>query len=464
VVEAPGTNPIRSLRCNNVCRTELMQDLSHIRVTVMGLGRFGGGIGAVRYFLDRGARVTVTDLADASHLQSSLDAIDRGKLEHLVLGEHRLEDFQQADLIVVNPAVRPHGNRFLQAAREAGVPLTSEAALFWERCRARKLAVTGTVGKSTTASLIHHLLCTASVPARLGGNIGISLLPEVDSIASEEWVVLELSSFQLADLARLKPRPDVAVVTNFHPNHLDWHGSVDEYRQAKQTLLRWQTKRNLAVLNADDPDVRQWPTRAGKIWFRTGESPSDDELELAPALRFPHQRGNVAAAVSAVFAGAGIPFDSCREGLRTFPGLPHRLEVIGTYGGRTFINDSKATTPDATLAALNAFTGSLVLIAGGKDKGTDLSPLAEAIARRVRAVVLIGETAPTLAQRIRSLNENLPLTQAVSLKAAVEAALDHSAPGTKILLSPGCASFGEFANYEERGATFTRLVRAVLSD
>ena len=183
-----------------------------------------------------------------------------------MLGRHEEADFRNADLIVVNPAVRPE-NPFLKIAAAAGVPRSSEMNLFWQFHRGKTVAVTGSNGKSTTAAMIHAILQRAGFRARLGGNIGHSLLEEVEDITPDDWTVLELSSFQLADLNRIQARPDVAVVTNFTPNHLDWHGTLAEYRAAKQSLLRWQTAEDVAVLNADDPEVSRWPTTARRMGF-----------------------------------------------------------------------------------------------------------------------------------------------------------------------------------------------------
>ncbi|MBC7816028.1 MAG: UDP-N-acetylmuramoyl-L-alanine--D-glutamate ligase, partial [Planctomycetaceae bacterium] len=228
-------------------------------VTVMGLGGFGGGVGAVRFLAEAGAKVIVTDLRSEKELRPSLAQLDPAWPITLRLGQHDEADFRNSDLVVVSPAI-PKESSFLAVARDAGIPLTSEMNLFWERNRGRVLAVTGSNGKSTTTALIHAILDTADQtnPKRqrgipgcwLGGNIGVSLLPDVRRIQPEDWVVLELSSFQLEDLAPLQPRPEIAVVTNFSPNHLDRHGTVEAYRAAKQNLLCFQTAEQFAVVNS----------------------------------------------------------------------------------------------------------------------------------------------------------------------------------------------------------------------
>lgn len=238
----------------------------NLRVTVMGLGRFGGGLGAVRFLLERGARVTVTDLRPAEQLTEALREFDAHRLVRLQTGGHVEEDFADAEMVVVNPAVKP-SCPWLTSLRKRGVPLTSEMNLFWQHNAGRVIGITGSNGKSTTTALIAHLLKTSGRRVHLGGNIGGSLLPQVDSIAAEDWVVLELSSFQLSWLHEIQASPQIAVVTNFAPNHLDWHRDLDDYRWAKQTILRWQTPDDVAVLNHMDIDVSQWPTRGTVVWF-----------------------------------------------------------------------------------------------------------------------------------------------------------------------------------------------------
>ena len=465
-----------------------------VRVTVMGLGHFGGGVGAVQYLLQQGARVTVTDLQTAEQLDDSLSRIDTASLAGLVLGQHREEDFTQTDLVVASPAVPPN-NRFLQAARDAGIPVTSEMALFWERCQARKLVVTGSTGKSTTATLIRDCLAAAGWSVELGGNIGRSLLPQVASFTPDDWVILELSSFQLASLDALKPQPDLTVVTNLFPNHLDWHGSFESYEAAKQTACAWQTTSNIAVLNADDPLLPLWPTDARVIWFgrecwrdRPGVVIEDQHLvvrtaqggwkielsDLAPALQTAHGLKDVAAALATVLVGLQVPIEKIVEPLKTFPGLPHRFQSIGTRSGRQFINDSKATVPESSISALESISAPIYLIAGGKDKGLELTEFARCIHSRVKGVALIGETAPRLKQllieesrsarqsgqnpRRSARDEALDWIElAPSLAEAMQWICSRSEPGDVVLLSPGCASQGEFINFEDRGNRFREL-------
>ncbi len=495
-------------------------DVKGKRVTVMGLGRFGGGVSAVRFLVERGARVTVTDLLSETELADSLSELDGVPLEGVHLGGHQERDFQSADLVVVSPAV-PRDSCYLELARQSGVPLTSEMNLFWQHNCGRVIGVTGSNGKSTTAAILHSILAATGFRCWLGGNIGRSLLPVVDQIASDDWVVLELSSFHLNDLDRLFTSPQIAVVTNFSPNHLDWHHSLDEYRRSKQTILRWQLDQHTAVLNQDDPDVAHWPSNGRRLYFGTqdlgrhgifacgagfpatcgagfpatcgaGFPACHDEsagweacptasggsseehvvfrdqrgeqiLALSEWLTLPgrHNLQNALAAVCTALAlGAGP--SAVHRGLKSFVPLPHRLEKVAEVAGRTFYNDSLATTPESASIALEAFTAPVVLLAGGYDKQLDLSDFAQAIAKKSKAVALMGQTAEPLAFLIEknARQRTIPCQESPSLEAAFNWAVDQSAPGDVVLLSPGCASYDWFNNFAERGERFTELVRA----
>ncbi len=454
-------------------------DYCGCRATVMGLGSFGGGEGAARFLAERGALVTITDVRGESALAGSVQRLAGLPGIEWRLGRHEACDFRGIDLLVVNPAV-PRSSSYLQIAVDGGVRLTSEMNLFWLHHRGRRIGVTGTNGKSTTACLIEAMLRQAGMPCRLGGNIGRSLLPVLDEIEPDEWVVLELSSFQLADLDHLRRSPHVAVVTNFAPNHLDRHASVEEYRAAKQSILRWQSAADVAVLNADDPDVAGWPGPGRRLCFGANDGcnarisdshiaiSSDKasfEIDLADHSGVPgrHNALNVAAAALAVI-WANADSTAVSAAVRQFHGLPHRLQLVQEWVGRRIYNDSKATTPEAAIAALSAFgERPIVLLAGGSDKHVDLRPFAAAIARRTKAVALLGQTAEVLQRAIRAEagTASPPTHCASSLEDAVRWALDQSCDGDVVLLSPGCASLDWFSSFEERGAKFADAVRAL---
>lgn len=458
-----------------------------LRVTVLGLGSFGGGIAATRFLADRGARVTITDARPASELQSSLDQLKDLDIGAIHTGRHSADDFRNCDLVVVNPAIRPE-SEVINHARSSGAWLTSEIELFLSHCPADVIAVTGTNGKSTTAALTHHFLTTgANRTSWLGGNIGHSLLPYVERISAEDFVVLELSSFQLELLRGRGFRPSIAIITNFSPNHLDWHGSTENYREAKQILLNHQLRDDLAVVSdtaeinqrcADTTDAETWRVRAQLMRFGTVDSGEngvfaedgtlvfrdgafEDAIRLTQPKQLPgqHNLRNIAAAACAAWK-SGVTPTNVSKSLAAFQSLPHRIQTVAKGGGIHFINDSVSTTPESSIAALNTMKGPTVIIAGGADKGADLSKFAEEIRRKADAVVLIGQTAATLKHLIEGeggFPHNKFCVIASDFKDAFDRAVALSSQGGIVLLSPGCASYGWFRDYRERGDVFSAM-------
>lgn len=421
-------------------------------VTVMGLGRFGGGLGVVRWLAQNDADVIVTDLASESALASSVDQIrdlvESGQVE-LRLGGHNVSDFTTCDLVIANPAVpKPWENRYLRAAAAAGIPVTTEIQILIDLLPDRPIAVTGTAGKSTTTALIAHILSECGRRTHLGGNIGGSLLDVCHQIGPDDHVVLELSSAQLHWLEGFAPR--VAVVTNFAPNHLDWHGDIGHYRASKQKILDLQQPGDVAVLASGDAN---FTPRNGVRVIR----PAAPDPARAASLRLigAHNARNAAAAVAACVA-VGLGEDEAWRAASTFAGLPHRLEVVGEHGGVRFINDSKCTTPEAAITAIEA-VGAVVpldrihLIAGGYDKQIDLASVASR-AWQLGGLYAIGATASALASAGGG-------RKCGTLEAAFAEAVARAKPGDIILLSPACASWDQFTNFEERGDRFRELVR-----
>lgn len=451
-------------------------DFAGKRVTVMGIGLFGGGVGVARFLAQRGAHVTATDLKDAEALAESLAKLD-GLPITLHLGGHVDADFTDADIVVVNPAV-PDDSPYLAKARAAGVPLETEINLFFKLCPAKIVGVTGSNGKSTAASLAAHLLAAGPRRAWLGGNIGRSLLEELDTIRPDDLVVLELSSFQLERLGPTGLGPAVSLVLNLRPNHLDRHKTMENYARAKQPILLHQRATDAAMLNADCPIVSTWTglgrgakflfsTRCpvargawlegGQALWRDGGPPQPLFRRSDLVLRGDHNVGNALAAAGAAVL-CGVPIEAIGPRMAEFHGLEHRLEFVRTLDGVAYYNDSKATTPEAAIAGIEAFDEPVVLIAGGYDKHLPFGDFGKAICRRAKAAVLIGATAGQIAQAIAAHGQ-VPTRQAGSdFAAAVAAARDLAEPGDVVLLSPACASYDMFDNYEQRGATFKRLV------
>lgn len=388
-----------------------------MHATVMGLGRFGGGVAATRFLAQRGAKVTVTDLRSADQLGDSLAALQDVPVARMALGGHPDDVLENCQLLVVNPAVPPEHSLVI-SARSRGIEVSTEIDLFLRHNPASVIAVTGSNGKSTTTALIHHLLTHAYPDFEgriwLGGNIGISLLDQLESIQEHDIVVLELSSFQLTLLAEKRFRPDIAVLTNYSPNHLDWHGSEGSYRKAKQSIFDAQTTEDAAIVPDDtdslhDSALPQWRVRAGKMRFGLTDHGDDgafleggtlilrsqsfeDAVRLAvpPQLPGRHNQLNIAAAACAAWL-AGADSTKFSNALQSFRPLPHRLQLVVEKSGRQFWNDSIATTPESAMMALQVFRGRTILLAGGYDKGQELQEFAEKIKQSACAVVLMGQ-------------------------------------------------------------------------
>ena len=464
------------------------------RVTVMGLGRFGGGVGVTRFLCGRGADVLVTDLEPEEKLANSVaqiqDLIDAGQVT-LRLGEHNVSDFTTCDLVVVNPAVKP-GNRFVRAAEAAGIEVTTEMRLLVQRLpnRLRTIGVTGSAGKSTVTAMIGHVLGKVpGIKAWVGGNIGVSLLPQVDQIGDDDWVVLELSSFMLERLKKDEHfdgwSPHIAVITNISPNHLDWHGSMEAYREAKEQILASQdTDKDIRVLG---PNVEN-PLLARAIEGFSGQVSRPIMGFLLGAVRdsliIPgkHNWHNAIVALNAVRLALDIEFKDCTDMLSDFPGLPHRLQLVTEHNGVRYFNDSKCTTPEAARLAIEAFAEGegkpgIHLILGGKDKGSDMKPLAQFAAEHCKAVYTIGALGDTIAGHCEGAApadtgrpnscggvswpaESAEVVRCGDLDTAVAQISQRVKPGDVVLLSPACASWDQFENYEQRGERFIELVKA----
>jgi len=475
-MQATGKIAHRGPRGRPKPASEVLARPEGLAVTIMGLGLFGGGVGAASYFARRGAHVTVTDLKQAEALAPSLDALE-GLDITFHLGGHRPADFTEADLVVVSPAV-PKTSPYLAMAVEAGVPVTSEMNLFVGLCPAPLVGVTGSSGKSTTTALLGEMLARFR-PTRVGGNIGKSLLDEVREIRPDETVVLELSSFQLEDLAAIRRSPHMAVVTGISPNHLDRHGTMAAYVAAKKNILRFQGRQDVAILNADDAEVCSWKKDArGRVVFYSVKEALDDgaflegtelvlrlggteeraDLAGRVRLRGRHNLANVLAAATAA-RWLGAPLETILSAVEAFRPLPHRLQVIGRVGDVLFVDDSKATTPESARVGMEAFGRGVVLIAGGYDKHVDPEVLLKAIRTGTRAVVLMGATAEALARALEGSGP--PVERAKDMDDAVRRAARLAKAGDVVLLSPGHASWDMFASYEHRGDAFRRAAESL---
>jgi len=477
-MQSPSTRPISQDRDDGAT------DFAGRRVTVMGLGTFGGQIGAARFLAAHGAEVTVTDLKSEEDLLASIEQLNgfakAGLPIRFHLGGHQEEDFARADLVVPSPAV-PRDSPYLKTARARGVPIEPEMNLFFRLCPCPAVGVTGSNGKTTTTSMIGHILKATDRVTWVGGNIGRSLLLDLPDIRPDHLAVLELSSFQLHEFPRLRRSPYVAVVTNFSPNHLDWHPTVEDYADSKRNILRFQDESDWAILNADDAVVSSWRADGrGRVRsFALSSEPPEgvflrsdrliaraagmDEVVLIEVSDLPmpgvHNVENAAAAAATCLA-LDVPPDLIAAQLRRFPGVPHRLEHVRDLDRVAYWNDSKATTPEAAAAALRSFDASVVLIAGGYDKHLDFAPLVQAAKGCVRLVLTLGQTADQIRQAFQASPE-VEVLPVDSLGEAVAAAHREARPGDVVLLSPACASWDQFQNFEARGDQFRELVRGL---
>ncbi|MBV8781917.1 MAG: UDP-N-acetylmuramoyl-L-alanine--D-glutamate ligase [Phycisphaerae bacterium] len=428
-----------------------MHSVQGKRVTVLGLGHFGGGIAVSRWLVEQGAKVLVTDRESADKLAGSVLQL-QGLPIGFHLGEQREEDFTSADLIVTSPAVPPN-NPILQKATEAGVPITTEICLFIERCTAPIVGVTGTKGKSTTTALLGRML-EKQFTTWVGGNIGRSLLADLPRIKQDDIVLLELSSFMLHHLRALNWSPHAAVVTMLSSDHIEWHGSPDAYIDAKLNIIRFQKPTDIAVLNCADP--------AAKPFFETAKAKIIEygNVQRRLALKLPgeHNQLNGQAALAAAMA-LGISFENAQAATVDFCGLPHRLQVVLEDEGVMWVNDSIATIPEAAAAALRAFPkGRVIQIVGGYDKHLPMNSMIDALSEGAKAVLCIGQLGPPIGAALRD-GKCPHVEECGDLTKAVQQARMLSAPGDVVLLSPGCASYDQFDNFEKRGEMFTRLAR-----
>lgn len=435
-----------------------MDEFANKRVTVAGLGRFGGAIAAAQWLARQGAKVLVTDKSPAEKLTDSVRQLD-GYPITFRLGEHRVTDFTDTDLVVASPAIRPT-NEYLVAARAAGVPITTEICLFLDRCSLPVVAVSGTKGKSTTSTLLSLMLQTR-YRCWLGGNIGKSLLFDLPKMRDGEIVLLELSSFMLQYLGEARWHPHVALLTMLGSDHLDWHGTQEAYLGAKGNLVAYQRPEDFAVLGEESETARALAksTKAKVIWYG---SAGRQRFELA--VPGEHNQLNAQAAFAAASC-LGIEWQAAQDAIRNCEGLPHRLQRVHEWNGIRFYNDSIATIAEAAAAALRSFPkGKVIQIVGGKDKELAFEPMCDALAEHAKAALCIGQTGPKIAALTRQRHPSFSsVYELATLKDAMARAHELAEGGDVVLLSPGCASYDQFDNFEQRGEAFASLARELFA-
>ncbi len=463
-------------------RTSQAESFAGKRVTVLGLARQGTAL--ARYLVDQGAQVTVSDLRPAERLQEPLEALEDLPVRY-VLGGHPPEILDDADLLCLSGGV-PLDAPIVVEAQRRGIPLSNDAQIFLARCPAPVVGITGSSGKTTTTTLVGRMLQRGRFLTWMGGNIGQPLVDRLWEIQPDERVVMELSSFQLE---LMDVSPDVAAVLNVTPNHLDRHKTMAAYTAAKRRILAFQSEDGVALLGYDDPGARGLaPAVQGTLaYFSLGDDvPSEtgafmreetlilrlegaeqpvcrtDEIQLLGR----HNVSNMLAAC--VLAGmVGVSLTAMREVATSFSGVEHRLQWVRTLDGVRYYDDSIATAPERTVAALYAFEAPIVLLAGGKDKDLPWEEMAQVTLQRARHVVAFGEAAGLVETVGDTARREAPaarlegVTRVASLEEAVNVAARVACPGDVVLLAPGGTSFDAFKDFAERGDRFQVLVRAL---
>ncbi len=448
-----------------------MVELKGKKVLVVGLGK--SGLAAALFLRRRGAHVTVSDVRSAEALAKDIPAL----LEEGIMvetGGHGLLTFRRQDLIVVSPGV-PLDTPELVQVKGFGLPVIGELELAARFLKGKSVAITGSNGKTTTTALLGEILQEAGLPTLVGGNIGVPVVALIDESTELSWSVLEVSSFQLETTQQF--HPNIAIILNITPDHLDRHGTFENYARAKERIFAAQDEQDQVVLNADNVRAAAAAARSkAKVYWFSLEHPvpqgtwvengfvvyreakdaaTEKVLPLSGIpLKGEHNVENVLAAVCAARL-AGAPAEAIRRAIEQFKAVEHRLEYVATLNGVEYYNDSKATNVDATAKAIAAFSSGIHLILGGKDKNSDYTQLADLLRTRVRAVYTIGSAAAKIESQLRGM---VQIHSCETLEKAVNAAAAAARPGEVVLLAPACSSFDQFESYEHRGRVFKELV------
>ena len=449
-----------------------MMEIKGKKVLVVGLGK--SGLAAALFLRRRGAQVTVSDVRSAEALAKEIPALIEAGIM-VESGGHGLLTFRRQDLIVVSPGV-PLDTPELAQVKHFGLPVIGELELAARFLKGHALAVTGSNGKTTTTTLLGEILKAGGLPTLVGGNIGLPVVALIDESTEDTWSVLEVSSFQLETTVQF--HPEIAVILNITPDHLDRHGSFENYCAAKERIFAAQTAGDFLVLNADNTPCAAAAARsAAKVYWFSVEHPvpqgawleqgsvvyraaEDAPTEHVMPLRGIPLKGshNIEYVLAAVVAArlAGVPAEIIRHAVESFQAVEHRLEYVVTHNGVQFYNDSKATNVDATAKAIAAFSGGIHLILGGKDKNSDYTLLSDLLRERVSAVYTIGSAAAKIESHLRGV---VSIYSCETLDKAVASAAAAARPGEVVLLAPACSSFDQFENYEQRGKVFKQLVK-----
>ena len=457
------------------------------RITVFGLGSNMGGVGTVKFLVEQGAReIIVTDIKSRDELGDALEKLAKYKNVTYILGQHRPEDFMRVDMVIKNPVI-PWTNEYVKLAQQHQIPVEMDSSIFFALCKVPIVGVTGTKGKTTTATLVAHLLEQAGREVVRVGIGQTSVLGNFKKITEKSIVVFELSSWRLSALGHLKKSPHIAVLTTVYPDHLNYYKTMETYLSDKKNIFLFQKQKDILVANFDDMAVRTLVQDAQStiIWFSCGNGIDGDGVWMQDDIISVRQQGitktilaltdiplkgeynitNVLAAV-AVAVASGLTEKQIVSGVASFPGVSHRLEYIREKNGVQYYNDTAATIPEATIAALHSFSEPIILIAGGNDKRLNFDVLAEEILKHSKGLILFkGDATEKLLQAIKiklpQSEKDRPFEVVESMAKAVELAFRGAETGDVVLLSPGAASFGIFKNEFDRGEQFRVAVEAL---
>ncbi|MCR4434437.1 MAG: UDP-N-acetylmuramoyl-L-alanine--D-glutamate ligase [Clostridiales bacterium] len=455
---------------------EFKRSIEGKRIAVLGMGISNRPL--IKFLLQTDVQITAFDRRTAEELEQELEELEGLNIQYS-LGKDYLCNLKGFDIVFRTPGMRYDLPELLRA-REEGAEITSEMEVFFELCPAKIIAVTGSDGKTTTTTLIYKMLEESGYHCWLGGNIGTPLLNRIEEIKETDLVVLELSSFQLQTMKR---SPHIAVVTNVSPNHLDVHKSMEEYVEAKKNIFKFQSQSDKVILNYDNPVTREFASQtAGQVLFFSRKNAldrglvlkdgwltnkdRDRELKLVKseeiAIPGEHNVENYLAAAAAV--SDYVKLEAVARVAKTFKGVEHRIEFVREIGGVRFYNDSIASSPTRAIAGLNSFNQKVILIAGGKDKNIPYDILGQAIAEKVKVLILIGQTALKIKAALKAEIEktgkgkDIPVVECNSYEEIVSTAYRLAEPGDVVLFSPASTSFDMFKNFEERGNRFKELV------
>lgn len=452
----------------------------------MGLGLHGGGVAIVKFLCSAGAIVTITDIKSKEELAPSIEKLKNCKNLMFVFNAHRPEDFAKVDMIVKNPAAS-WTNKYVKMALENKIPVESDSSLFFKLAKNEIIGVTGTKGKTTTATLIYEILSAAGKNVMKVGIGKVSVLDKIADLKKDTIVVFELSSWRLSALGRHNLSPKIAVITNIYPDHLNYYKTMEEYLDDKKYIFKNQTKDDWCVLNWDDPKLNKLEPEIksqiikfaktkinsgrtvylndGVIYFNNGI----DEKKIIDIndikLKGAHNRENIMAAIATVSI-YDIDIKIIKKTLENFSGIPHRLELVRELNGVKYINDTAATTPESARSGLNSYSEPVILICGGSDKNLDVKEFGAEIVKKAKGVIFLK--GPATEKIVAAVKDNLSelekfksFTIVDSMPKAVELARAEAQPGDVVLLSPGATSFGMFLNEFDRGDKFREAVKGL---